>query len=65
MQITEVHPDIEHRDDITYWLMVLEGARVQGRFVRAAEADRQLRRLGVVIQYGVVPMGPQAVADVQ
>jgi hypothetical protein len=41
----------DHRDTTTYWFVVLEIAREQGNFERAAEAQRQLRRLGVRVSY--------------
>ena len=42
---------IDHRDAPTYWFVVLEIARERGHFERAAEAQRQLRRLGVRVSY--------------
>jgi hypothetical protein len=41
----------DHRDSATYWFAVLEIARERGDFERAAEAQRQLRRLGVCVNY--------------
>jgi hypothetical protein len=41
----------DHRDEPTYWFAVLEIARERGDFERAAEAKRQLRRLGVYVSY--------------
>jgi hypothetical protein len=40
-----------HKEEPTYWFAVLEIAREQGDFERAAEAKRQLRRLGVYVSY--------------
>jgi hypothetical protein len=41
----------DHQDEPTYWFAVLEIARERGDFERAAEAKRQLRRLGVCVSY--------------
>jgi hypothetical protein len=41
----------DHRNQPTYWFAVLEIARERGHFERAAEAKRQLRRLGVYVSY--------------
>src|SRR5262245_48881611 len=41
----------DHRDEPTYWFAVLEIARDQGDFETAAEAQQQLRRLGVWVRY--------------
>jgi hypothetical protein len=41
----------DHRDEPTYWFAVLEIAREQCDFERAADAKRQLRRLGVCVSY--------------
>ena len=41
-----------HLDQPTYWFAVLEIARERGDFEQAAEAKRQLERLGVRISYG-------------
>ncbi|MBN2216548.1 MAG: hypothetical protein JW719_04145 [Pirellulales bacterium] len=35
----------------TYWFVLLEIARERGDFESAAEASRQLRRLGVSVRY--------------
>jgi hypothetical protein len=35
----------------TYWFAVLEIARERGDFERAADAQRQLERLGIVVRY--------------
>jgi hypothetical protein len=48
---TNVNP-CDHRDEPTYWFVVLEIARERGDFARAAEAQRQLERLGVSVRYG-------------
>jgi hypothetical protein len=48
------HPKTDsrnHQDEPTYWFAVLEIAREQCDFERAAEAKRQLRRLGVCVSY--------------
>ncbi len=39
------------RDCPTAWFAVLERARMDGDFERAAEAIRQLRRLGVTVRF--------------
>jgi hypothetical protein len=41
-----------HRNEPTYWFAVLEIARERGDFELAAEAQRQLGRLGVHVRYG-------------
>lgn len=41
----------DHRDQPVYWFAVLEIARERGDFDRAAEAKRQLQRLGVCVSY--------------
>jgi hypothetical protein len=41
----------DHRNEPTYWFAVLEIARQKGDFERAAEAQRELQRLGVYISY--------------
>ena len=38
-------------DSPTAWFAVLEAARLRNDFERAAEANRQLRRLGVKVQF--------------
>lgn len=43
---------LDHQDAPTYWFAVLEIARERGDFSRAAEAQRQLERLGVRVRYG-------------
>lgn len=39
-------------DSPTAWFAVLESARQRGDHERAAEAIRQLRRLGVTVKFG-------------
>lgn len=41
----------DYRQEPTYWFAILEIAREQGDFERAADAKRQLKRLGVVVSY--------------
>jgi len=41
----------DHRDEPTYWFAVLEIAREHGDFDGAAEAKRELKRLGVCVSY--------------
>ena len=41
----------DHRQNPTFWFAVLEIARERGDFERAAEAKRELKRLGVSIVY--------------
>lgn len=43
--------DNDHRDQPTYWFALLEIARAQGDHETAAEALRELRRLGVRVSY--------------
>jgi hypothetical protein len=38
-------------DSPVAWFLVLERARIERDFVRAAEAQRQLERLGVKVRY--------------
>ena len=41
----------DHREQPTYWFAILEIAREKGDFEQAAEAQRQLKRLGVHVRY--------------
>ncbi len=41
----------DHRNQPTYWFAILEIARERGNFEQAAEANRQLKRLGVCVRY--------------
>jgi hypothetical protein len=41
----------DHREEPTYWFALLEIARERGDFEQAAEAKRQLQRLGVRVRY--------------
>jgi hypothetical protein len=41
----------DYADEPTYWFAVLEIARERGDFERAAEAVRELERLGVRVWY--------------
>jgi hypothetical protein len=43
--------DAEIRDSPTYWFVVLEAARQRGAFEQAAEAKRELERLGVRVVF--------------
>lgn len=40
------------RNEPVYWFVVLESARRSGDFARAAEAQRELERLGIKVRYG-------------
>lgn len=51
MSSTPRHTTRDHRDEPTYWFAVLEISRERGDFERAAEAKRELRRLGVCVSY--------------
>jgi hypothetical protein len=42
---------LDHRKEPTYWFAVLEIAREQFDFEKAAEAKRELSRLGVQVSY--------------
>jgi hypothetical protein len=42
----------EVRDSTVYWFTILEVARERGDFVTAAQAQRELQRLGVRVRYG-------------
>lgn len=44
-------PGRDYRDEPTFWFASLEVARERGDFERAAEAKRQLRRLGVIVHF--------------
>lgn len=52
------HKGIDHRNSPTYWFVVLEIARERSDFEQAAEAQRELKRLGVKVTYH----RPQAVS---
>jgi hypothetical protein len=41
----------EIRDSTVYWFVALETARKRGDYALAAEADAELRRLGVRVRY--------------
>jgi hypothetical protein len=41
----------DHRQEPTYWFAVMEIARERGDLDGAAEAKRQLQRLGVSVSY--------------
>ncbi len=44
-------PDDEIKDSPIAWFYILEDARRQGDFERAAKAQRELERLGVHVRY--------------
>ncbi|MGE0481912.1 MAG: hypothetical protein AB7Q17_15735 [Phycisphaerae bacterium] len=44
-------PQTDYRDDAGAWFLVLDRARKQRDYERAAEALRELRRLGVVVRF--------------
>lgn len=50
--------DLCFTDSPTYWFVLLESARLSGDFERAAEAKRELERLGVLVTYRPV-RGPR------
>ena len=52
MSASAISDTSDHTDAPTYWFVILEIARERGDFKRAAEAQRQLRRLGVRVTYG-------------
>lgn len=41
----------DHRQEPTYWFALLQIAREHGNFEQAAEAKRQLSRLGVLVTF--------------
>jgi hypothetical protein len=43
--------DPEVRDSVVYWFVLLETALERGNYTLAAEADAELRRLGVRVQH--------------
>jgi hypothetical protein len=47
----------DHQDEPTYWVAVLEIARERDDFERAAQANRELRRLGVRVRYEMPKTG--------
>jgi hypothetical protein len=49
MAVTENSPEI--RDSRVYWYVVLDQAHERGEYDRAAQAQRQLERLGVKVRY--------------
>lgn len=50
----------DYRDEPMYWFATLEIARERGDFEQAAEAKRELKRLGVIVAFE----RPQAQAGV-
>ena len=50
MTTTEPTPDVQRQP--IYWFVILEEAVKSGDHVAAAEAQRALARLGVMIRYG-------------
>jgi hypothetical protein len=48
---SDSYDSANHRDQPTYWFAVLEIARERSDFAQAAEAQRQLNRLGVRVHY--------------
>jgi hypothetical protein len=46
-----IRPKDNAAESATAWFAVLESARLKNDFERAAEATRQLRRLGVKVQF--------------
>ncbi len=47
--LSETDPEI--RDSPIYWFVVLTEAKERGDFARAAEAQKELDRLGIRISY--------------
>lgn len=41
----------DHTQQPVYWFAVLDMARERGEFDRAAKAQRELKRLGVVVRF--------------
>ena len=41
----------DYRDNPTYWFATLDIARERGDYSRAADAQRELTRLGVSVRY--------------
>jgi hypothetical protein len=48
--VNELDPEV--RDSAVYWFVLLETARERGNYALAAEADHELRRLGVRVRHG-------------
>jgi hypothetical protein len=53
--------EVPHTDRPLYWLVILDQAVEKGDHQTAAEAQRELTRLGVRIAYGRRPAGRQEV----
>lgn len=51
MTTTIKRPKTDYRNSPTAWFSMLEGAIDRSNFERAAEAVRQLDRLGVTVRY--------------
>jgi len=62
MSTKKSHSDCDPHESPAAWFVVLEIARKKGDTERAAQALRELRRLGVHVSYGTrVPPIPQGV----
>jgi hypothetical protein len=48
-QFTETDPQV--RDSPVYWFFILDASRERGHFDLAAEAKKNLERLGVSVRY--------------
>lgn len=46
----------DHREHPVFWFYLLDKAVEAGNFVRAAQAQRELERLGVTVRYRVRPV---------
>jgi hypothetical protein len=51
MTTKSIKPKRDHHQEPTYWFALLEIARESGDFENAAEAKRQLQRLGIRVSY--------------
>jgi len=49
--MSEQRTSLDPRESTIAWFLVLERARLDNDFERAAEAQRELRRLGVKIEF--------------
>jgi hypothetical protein len=51
MSTTQTTADSEYRDSPVFWFVRLENARERNDYEQAAEAVRELRRLGMDIRF--------------
>lgn len=49
--MAEKQKTVDYENSPTAWFVTMETARQRGDFARAAEAQKQLKRLGVEVRY--------------